>query len=238
MGDTMADDDFLHTAEILKAALPYVDVRTKTTVDLLVKFYELINCFRSLRTNHLATCDYEEQKFDMEGLLTKIKPLCNEKERSFIDRILGIYNAKRMMDMYNTYMSAMKTMQEFGGFGSGSSDGDAADNVMNNFAGFDFSSIFGSMNFSGNAENPGEKQSQEDFSSFGEQAETHEEQTPHSEGDAEGSDASQEKSKEENGGMFDMLKNMIPPDQMNTFENLRMLFNTMSYDDNSKSDQN
>lgn len=231
----MADDDFLHTAEILKAALPYVDARTKTTMDLLVKFYEFISCFRSLQANHLAACDYEDQKVDMEGLLSKIRPLCNEKEKAFIDRILGIYNAKRMMDMYNTYMSAMKTMQEFGGFGSGSSDGDAADNVMNNFAGFDFSSIFGSMNSSGNGSSSEEKPSTEEFSSFTEGEEAHVDHMDTSK--ADGSESSPDKDKEGNGGMFDMLKNMIPSDQMSTFENLRMLFNTMSYDDNSKTDQ-
>ena len=234
----MADDDFLHTAEILKAALPYVDVRTKTTMDLLVKFYELISCFSSLRTNQLSACDYKEQKFDMEGLLSKIRPLCNEKEKGFIDRILGIYNAKRMMDMYNTYMSAMQTMQEFGGFGSGASDGEAADNVMNNFAGFDFSSIFGSMNSSGNSDSSEEKQTTESFSSFTEKEEPHGDHSETSKaGDTENSpDMNKDKSEDGNSGMFDMLKNMVSPDQMSTFENLRMLFNTMSYDNNSKSD--
>jgi hypothetical protein len=37
--------------------------------------------------------------------------------------------------------------------------------------------------------------------------------------------------------MINALKTMIPPEQMSTFENLRMLFNAMSYD-NNKSDHN
>jgi hypothetical protein len=36
--------------------------------------------------------------------------------------------------------------------------------------------------------------------------------------------------------MFEMLKSMVPPEQLGTFENIRMLLNTMSYDNNSKSD--
>ncbi len=232
----MAEDDFLHTAEILKAALPYFDARTKTTMDLLVKFYELISCYRSLRTNHLAACDYQNQTLDMEGLLNKIKPLCNEKEKAFIDRMQGIYNAKRMMDMYNTYMSAMKTMQEFGDFGTGSSGGDTSDNIMNNFAGFDFSSIFGSMNSSGSKDQAEEsRSSNEDVTAAQEAAE---EQEHNSASGPNANDNPQDRSSSENSGMFDMLKNMIPPEQMSTFENLRMLFNTMSYDDNSKSDHN
>jgi hypothetical protein len=36
--------------------------------------------------------------------------------------------------------------------------------------------------------------------------------------------------------MFDMLKAMVPPEQMSTFENLSMLLNTMSYDNTNKPD--
>jgi hypothetical protein len=36
--------------------------------------------------------------------------------------------------------------------------------------------------------------------------------------------------------MMDMLKDMIPPEQMETFKNLSMLFQSMSYDDNKKTE--
>lgn len=36
--------------------------------------------------------------------------------------------------------------------------------------------------------------------------------------------------------MMDMLKEMIPPEQMETFKNLSMLFQAMSYDDNKKTE--
>jgi hypothetical protein len=34
--------------------------------------------------------------------------------------------------------------------------------------------------------------------------------------------------------LFESIKSMIPPDQMETFENLRMLFEPKSYDDSNK----
>ena len=231
----MAEDDLLHTMEILKAALPYVDVRTKSTMDMLVKFYELMACLRSIRTNSLATCGYEEQKADMETMLGKIRPLCRDKEGSLVDRILSIFQAKRMYEMYNSYMSVMKTMQEFDGSPFGS-EGEAADNIMNNFSGFDFSSIFG-KGADSNKDDAGDRDSdigpayQED----NKEQNVREDKEDKS-GDSFGSEPEgQETGK--NNQMLDMLKNMVPPEQMSTFENLRMLFNTMSYDDNSKPDQ-
>lgn len=235
----MADDDLLYTTEILKAALPYVDVRTKTTMDLLVKFYELMACIRSMRSNSLATCGYEEQKKpDMEAMLNKIRPLCRDRERTIIDRILGFFNAKRMYEMYNSYMSVMNTMQEFGGspFGSG---GEAADNIMNNFSGFDFSSIFGkgSDNSSDVAGDTGSDISSAVHEESDKQMD-HKDQENQEVRHGNSSDSEPEgQGKGNNNQMFDMLKNMVPPEQMSTFENLRMLFNTMSYDDSSKPDQ-
>lgn len=227
----MADTDILHTAEILKAALPYVDVRTKTTMDLLVKLYELLYCFRRLKTNSLNSCGYEEQKVDIESMLQSIRPLCKDQEAAMVDQILNFYNAKRMYEMYNTYMSAMKTMQEFGGFSSGT-DGEASDGFMNNFSGFDFSSIFGN--------NSGSSSSSEDATESDTASEYHGDDKDYSDReDGEGQRTNDTEGGQGSGGnnqMFDMLKNMIPPEQMSTFENLRMLFNTMSYDDNKKTD--
>lgn len=229
----MADTNILHTTEILKAALPYVDARTKTTMDLLVKLYELIYSFRKLRANRLITCGYEDQKADVEAMLNSIRPLCRDKERSLVDQILGVFQAKRMYTMYNTYMSTIKTMQEFGGFPSGG-EGEASDNFMNNFAGYDFSSFFGSGSDNGSDENSAAAEayraegSSEECDQAPKQGEAEEEIHTENAADHQGSG--------DNSQMFDMLKNMIPPEQMSTFENLRMLFNTMSYDDNKKTD--
>lgn len=254
MGEAMAEDSLLHTAELLKTALPYVDVRTKLTLDLLVKLYELIICFRNFRTNDIAACGFENKKVDAEALLNEIKPKCNQQERAFVDKILNIFQAKRMFEMYNSYMEVMKTMQGFEGFGKEDSDGDNTGNVMNNFSNFDFSSLFGD-NFNAASF------SDEDTNSFTldeneSNSETDDNKTPHNmhsnENKAYDSDGEIDDSfnsandiedvnssdNDSNNSMFEALKAMIPPEQMGTFENLRMLFGSMSYDDNSKSDEN
>lgn len=212
----MAEDGLLHTAELIKTALPYVDIRTKLTLDLLVKVYELIICIRNFRTKDIAACGFgnNNEKVDMETLLNKIRPNCNQKERAFVDKILNIFQAKRMFEMYNTYMEAMKVMEGFEGFSGKDSDKDNEGSFMNNLTNFDFSTIFGNEINNKDADNSSDI--------------VDDTATVESTGE------------EDNNSMFESLKALIPPEQMETFENLRMLFDSMSYDDNEKteSDEN
>jgi hypothetical protein len=210
MGEAMADQDFSHTAEIMKAALPYIDSRTRVLAEFFTKAFDLMGSLKLFTSFNLAACGFEGTKTDMEGLLTGIRPLCTLKEREFVDRILNFFNMKRMFEMYNNMMSAMKTMQEFDGFPFGDSGtGDDTDNVTGNFSNLNFESIFGNSKDSSDKEEAETKQ--------------------------ESSDSDSNKSMQ-NNKMFEMLKAMVPPEQMSTFENLSMLLNSMTYDNNSKPD--
>ncbi len=281
----MAEDGLLHTAEILKTALPYVDVKSKLILDLLVKLYELIACLRNLRTKDMAACGFENthEKVDAEALLKKIRPSCNQKERAFVDKILNIFQAKRIFEMYNTYMEAMKAMEGFDGFSENDSGNDNTYNFMDSFSDFDLSAIIGNDNIdndlhkdinlnsgndlgpyndidlakdfcSDNGSNPvnsitksnsfisdnkfynndtsisdnGYNKSSMDYDSVLGENNINNDKTTEEKSHAD--------SKETGGSnsLIEALKAMIPPEQMETFENLRMLFDSMSYDDNKK----
>lgn len=279
----MAEDSLLHTTEMLKTALPYVDVRTKLTMDLLLKLFELMVSIRNFRTNDITACGFDEnEEADMETLLNKIKPKCNKQEVVFVDQLLSVFQAKRMFEMYNSYAEVMNTMQgfkDFEGFEgfegfAGGMDSDFASNIMNGFSGSDFSgmdlsSIFGGKDEdSQNDASDDDKASEydianyddvpesEDISEFG-YISSHKDISEYEDGsdhhdvseykdvqDYENvSDNNDELSSDEsnedydNEEMFEALKAMIPPDQMEAFENLRMLFGSKSYDNNSKSDK-
>jgi hypothetical protein len=210
----MAEDGLLHTTELLRTALPYVDVKSRLTLELLVKLYELILCIRNYTTRNISSCSYQNEKIDMETLLNNIRPKCNEKERSFVDRMLNIFQAKRMFEMYNTYMEAMNAMEGFEGFG-GNNNGNDSDENTDNIKDYDFSSIFGDNPNSDDIYDIATKNN--DFS---------------------GESVDDNTSDYDNNSMFEELKAMIPPDQMETFENIRMLFGSMSYDDSNKPDEN
>jgi hypothetical protein len=227
----MADQNLLHTAEIMKAALPFIDSKSRVTADLFTKILDLMGTMKSMTGKvNMAAYGNESETLDMEGLLSGIRPLCNNKEREFVDKILNIFNAKRMFEMYNNFMSTMKTMQEYGGFPFGDSgNGNNTDNVMGNFAGFNFDSIFG--NTEGNTSTVHETVSDSEVDPV--------DDNPQSEYNTSNSETTQTPNMGGFGNnkmMFDMLKTMVPPAQMSTFENLSMLLNTMSYDNNNKTD--
>ena len=228
----MADDGLLHTAELLKTALPYVDIKSRLTLELLIKLYELIICMRNFTTNDISASGFENEKADMEALLNNVRPKCNKNEQAFVDKMLNIFQAKRMFEMYNTYMEAMNAMEGFEGFGSGATDGDSdGDNsgdFTNTFKDFDFTSVFGD-NFDAESFTQTYKSTSDNADFENNSRDSDEENNFNL---TFGNDSVSESAY--SSEMFESLKSMIPPDQMETFENLRMLFDTESYDDSNK----
>lgn len=205
----MAGYDYYHTAEILHAAMPYVDYRTQTFMDFYTKFLEFMGSYNNFTHNtNVAACGFEDDHIDFEGLLAGIRPVCNVKERELVDNILNIFNAKRVFETYNTYMSAMKSMQ-------GQEDTFYSDTSYDTE--YASGSVHGAEAKSnqGGSSNPGNNSNQS------------------------GNQSANQSSNQQNNGfnpnMLNMLKAFVPPEQASTFENLSMLFNTMSYDSN-KSD--
>lgn len=239
----MADQDLSHTADIIKAAIPFVDTKLKGMAELFAKLLDLMGSFKLIgKSSNLVALGQEAVKMDVEGLLKGIRPICNVKEREIVDRILNIFNMKRTFEMYNNMMSAMKTMQDLGGFNFGDfSKENDAENVTNNFTSPNFESIFQSFsnfNFSGDTNS---SSSDTGNSSINSEPETPmeeiKEEPPKQDTESASSSTPFGSGFNMNNPMFEMLKTMIPPEQMGTFENLSMLFNTMSYD-NNKSDDN
>ncbi len=240
----MADQDLLHTSEIMKAAMPYFETKNKGFIEMFVKVFDLMGTMRSLRNpKEVAALGLAGTKIDFEGLLNAIRPLCSLKEREFVDRFLNFFQMKRMFDMYNSMMETMRTMQEFGGFNfNDSPNGDDTDNVTGNFSNSNFESIFEAFkNFSSDSSNENQSyqndtnfsydNNNEDNSAFSYNTDSYASQ---SEAPKDESPKASSSSTSQNNMMFEMLKNMVPPEQKSTFENISMLLNTMSYDNNSK----
>ena len=224
----MADQDILHTAEIIKAALPYIDSHNKIMVEFIMKVIELIGYIKTLKNSlSLAACGYEAGKIDLEGMLNNIRPVCNKKERDIIDKILNIFNMKRAMEMYNNMMEvmdAMKTTED--NFNDTSTDFDKHDFDYNNpdilaEEAYDYNNpdYEESANFE-------EKFSNDNYNNLNNNA--YDSSKPQNSSGSSGII---------NDKMLDMLKSLVPPEQRATFDNLSMLLTTMSYDNNSKADE-
>jgi hypothetical protein len=96
-----------------------------------------------MRKPNMAACGFEDQKINVEGLLTAVRPLCIGRELAIVDQILSMFNAKKMYDTYKKYMDMMKDMNGFTGSPFGDfTAGSSPDNPSDNPAGFDFSSFF------------------------------------------------------------------------------------------------
>jgi hypothetical protein len=256
MGEAMADNDYLHIASIMEAAMSFVDNRTKTSMDLMSKFLSLMGSMRNYKkTSDLAAFGFENQKIDAEGLLAAVRPLCRGRELAFVDQILSMFQAKKMFETYKVYMDAMKGMQGFSNSPFGdfmnfnsekhdSADQKSSDNNKeyasdnpDNSSGLDFTSFFNSLGYhpdsdAGTSSGLNTEASAENY--FGSQSRTSSESGSNSENDFNTSSSLTSDGGSNN--MMDMLKAMIPSEQKSAFENLSMLFNNMSYD-NNKSDQ-
>ena len=130
MGEAMGDNDFSHTAEIMKAAIPYVDTKTKTTMDLFVKFIEFQGTYQQFNSKTgLAACGFEKEDMDLEALLSGIRPCCNDKEKGFVDMILNFFNTRRIFNTYKEFMAATAAA-------SGNSDGGTEGSSEGSSSGF------------------------------------------------------------------------------------------------------
>lgn len=253
----MADQDLTHTADIIKAAIPFVDSPLKGTAELFAKLLDVLGSVKSVtNSGKLAANSFLNSKIDLEGLLKGIRPICSEKEQELVDRFLSFFNMKRAFEMYNNMMSMMKSMQDVGDFSFADAFGAGdTDNVTGNFNGSAFESIF--KNFSGNfngefnSEDTSSSESSSDASSSdfysdslsaadlnesGTKEQTNQDTSEQSSDQETKKDTSTAGGVHTNNMMFEMLKSMVPQEQLSTIENLSMLFNTMSYDNNSKPD--
>lgn len=245
----MADQDLTHTADIIKAAIPFVDSPLKGTAELFAKLLDLMGSFKSAtNSGKLAANGFLNSKIDLEGLLKGIRPICNDNERKTVDQFLNFFNMKRTFEMYNNMMSMMKSMQDVGDFSFADAFGaNDTDNVTGNFNGSAFESIFKNFGGFGDSSTNDDSFDSTDTNSetfkAAENKDSDDDPPPGENHQAHNNNSSQEDnstnstpSGASNNMMFEMLKNMVPPEQLSTIENLSMLFNTMSYDNNSKSD--
>jgi hypothetical protein len=221
----MADQDIMHTAEIMKAALPYIDAPNKVMLEFAMKIIELMGYVKTLRSSlGLAACGYQAGKTDMEGMLNNIRPVCNKKERDIIDKILNIFNMKRAYEMYSKMMDAMNIMQGMEGFPFGSAADTATDAPDADLSSYNTDTDYSISDYASDIPDNSEADITEN--SF----------------DAGSDDVKPETASSGSAGMFndkmlEMLKAMVPPEQKATFDNLSMLLSTMSYDNTSKPDE-
>lgn len=79
-----------HHLQMLKAALPYMEIGQQRTMSMFIKFNELkrtIDFFNENNEGMMSVCSLDENHTSPSDMLEAIKPYANQKEQEFIDII-------------------------------------------------------------------------------------------------------------------------------------------------------
>lgn len=121
----MADTDYLHTAEILRAAMPNVTNHIRPMLTMFASMMEMLGSMNIMKEPDLRVQSLNEEPMDAEALLTGIRQACNEKEQQFVDQILNFFHMKKMIKTYQDMMQVMEMMQ-------GTNDNSSPQNTTSN----------------------------------------------------------------------------------------------------------
>lgn len=110
--DSTTEYEGNHYATLIRAATPYFDPDSRKTLNLFASVYEVMDSLKSFNQEKgLSAFSLSIKNVDFEGMLKNIRPLCTKKELPFIDKILNIFQIKRMFETYQAFSSMMSMFQ-------------------------------------------------------------------------------------------------------------------------------
>ena len=122
----MIDNQTRHTLNLFQAALPHVNTRTRTSLELAIKAGELVDTFQSIQDpNSLSACDLDQEPLDMEALLTDLSKVSTPKEQETLNLLLNFLKAQALFRSYQQFQksggASEKAVREQTGVFSGAS---------------------------------------------------------------------------------------------------------------------
>lgn len=89
---------------IIRAALPYVNSKTRNGMEVAIKTGELAETFQAAGTApELEACDLENDTVDMEGLLLSVQSVCVGPERDMVNTVLNFLKTRNLYESYQVY---------------------------------------------------------------------------------------------------------------------------------------
>lgn len=90
--------------DIIRAALPYVNSRTRNGMEVAIKTGELAETFQSIgEAPDLEACDLGNDTLDMEGLLVSMQSVCIGPEKEMLNTLLNFYKTRNLYESYLTF---------------------------------------------------------------------------------------------------------------------------------------
>ena len=95
-----------HYLEIMKTALPYMNLQAQKSVEILVKTEELIEAVQTLEEPlELSAASLKREHAEPEIILNQIKALCTKEEQVMIDNLLNIITMQKLIQGYRAFTS-------------------------------------------------------------------------------------------------------------------------------------
>jgi len=238
---TNNDNGTSHTASLIKAATPYFDTDSQRSLHFLAAVYEImdsIQLFKQKKT--VSALSISIKNVDIEGMLKGVLPLCNTQERSFVDKIINIFNMRRMFETYQTISSMMSAFntnpednntdsymrqeyQEPKNTPSYGNDVPYYNDYTNTEDDFDYQ----------NSQSTAFQSNSPDYVEAAQMYAEHEKQNAFKGAQINENEDKQSEIKQENQSsstnnqqMMEMLGSMLTPEQKSTFEAMKMLFDS------------
>lgn len=125
------------TAQMLKAAMAYVNPSLGKMMAVMAKSIELQHMMQYLNQGGISACGVSNRSIPPEEVLRDLRKYCGAKEKEQLDRCLNLMNMAKMYEMYRNFsgsgdLSAMASMMSSaagtGGGETAGTSGSAGDN--------------------------------------------------------------------------------------------------------------
>lgn len=86
-----------HHLQMMKAALPYMEIAQQRTLSMFIKWNELMRTMEFFRENGdgmMSVCSLDESHVSPTDMLTAVKPYANEREQELIDVMTRLIQAR------------------------------------------------------------------------------------------------------------------------------------------------
>ncbi|MCI8409418.1 MAG: hypothetical protein HFJ09_09150 [Lachnospiraceae bacterium] len=106
MASSETTSNYKHIADLMHAAIPYVNVNQRARMEMLIKASEFVDSFQFTQSPELSACDISDETVDYEALLQSLQEVCTSKELELVNTMLNFLKTQKI---YQTYQS----MREF-----------------------------------------------------------------------------------------------------------------------------
>lgn len=128
------NDSTEYLLNIIRAAIPYVNSRTRNNMEVAIKTGELAETFQSVQHSpELEACDLGEDTMDMEGLLLSVQNVCVGRDRDMVNTVLNFYKTRNLYHSYQEFRKETLNPELQAASVSGSGNSNNPNNTMLNF---------------------------------------------------------------------------------------------------------